>query len=76
MNEKVQIENYLDQKVNPLMEELLTNIIKSRPKNIVALYLLSLITAEGGSIKKQNIFKCFLTSQIQTRIKINIEPNT
>lgn len=35
MNEKAQIENYLDQKVNPLMEELLTNIIKNRPKNIV-----------------------------------------
>jgi hypothetical protein len=38
MNEKAQIENYLDQKVNPLMEELLTNIIKNRPKNIVHNY--------------------------------------
>ena len=37
MNEKAQIEHYLDQKVNPLLEELLTHVIKNRPKNIVPL---------------------------------------
>ena len=74
MNEKAQIENYLDQKVNPLMEELLTNIIKNRPKNIVVRFLYSSIIAEGGSIKKQNIFKCSLTSLTQNLTKTTIEP--
>lgn len=35
MTEKSKIENYLEAKVNPILEELLTNIIKARPKNVV-----------------------------------------
>ena len=69
MNEKAQIENYLDQKVNPLLEELLTNVIKSRPKNIVNLLSLSLISARIGSKKNQSIFRCSRTSPILTPTK-------
>jgi hypothetical protein len=37
MNDRAQIEGYLESKVNPIFEEILTELIKSRPKNIVTL---------------------------------------
>lgn len=69
MNEKAQIEHYLDQKVNPLLEELLTHIIKNRPKNIVKLLLFSSITVEDGFRKRQKICRCSLTCPIVIRTK-------
>ena len=71
MNEKAQIENYLDQKVNPLLEELLTNVIKSRPKNIVNLLSCSSTFAKIGSKKSHSIFRCSRTSPILTPMKTN-----
>ena len=73
MNEKAQIENYLDQKVNPLMEELLTNIIKNRPKNIVSFPSFSSTIVEDGLTKRQNICKCSQISQTQIQTRTSIE---
>ena len=63
MNDKIQIENYLDQKVNPLLEELLTQIIKNRPKNVVNRHSFSSNTAAAGFRKKQIASTCFPNSQ-------------
>ena len=63
MNEKAQIENYLEQKVNPLMEELLTNITRGSACGIVHL-VGTLSSLQHSSIKNRpkNIVIPFLFS--------------
>ena len=73
MNDRAHIEIYLDQKVNPLLEELLTNVIKNKPKNVVKDGLLSSTTVGDGSKKNQKICKCFPSSQtaiLKTKIAV------
>ena len=73
MVDKAQVEHYLNQKVNPLLEELLTSIINTRPKNIVTLIRFSFLFVGTGWKKNQIIFKCFPIYPTLTPIKMIIE---
>ena len=55
------------------MEELLTNIIKNRPKNIVSFPSFSSTIVEDGLTKRQNICKCSQIFQIQIPTRTSIE---
>ena len=58
MQDKNQVEGYLEQKVNPLLEELLANLIKSRPKNVVSEGVVSSISAAAGSTARLRLCRC------------------